>query len=128
MSTLVLTASGRADPAEAWERYAQPARWSEWSPQISRVEVAADRLVAGLTGRVVGPLGVSIDFVVDSVDEDARTWRWTVHRGPLTLHLAHGVTAEATGSATSLQLEGPLPVILGYAPLARFALGRLVRP
>jgi hypothetical protein len=127
MSIVTLNASGGADPAEAWERYARPARWSEWSPQITRVEADAERLVAGMTGRVVGPLGVSIDFVVDSVDEAARRWRWTVHRGPVTMHLEHGVTGGPRGSRTSLQIDGPLLVIVAYAPLARIALGRLVR-
>jgi hypothetical protein len=32
------------------------------------------------------------------------------------------------GARTTLTMSGPLPVLLGYAPLARLALGRLVRP
>jgi hypothetical protein len=30
------------------------------------------------------------------------------------------------GSETWLRLHGPMPVLLGYAPLAKFALNRLV--
>lgn len=126
MTIVTLHASGAADPAEAWERYALPARWPEWAPQIGRVEASAQRLAAGVTGRVFGPLGSYVDFVVESVNEDARRWAWLVRRGPLHLSLEHGVTAKARGCTTSLRADGPLPVVLFYAPIARFALGRLV--
>lgn len=126
MTIVTLHAAGAASPAEAWERYAVPARWPEWAPQISAVSYDEERLVAGQGGRVHGPLGVSVGFVVDEVDEAARRWSWQVHIGPLTLRLAHRVTAHPRGAGTSLRVEGPLPVVLGYAPLARFALGRLV--
>lgn len=124
---MTLTATGRADPDTAWERYAIPANWPHWAPQITRVEASTERLQAGTTGRVHGPLGVSADFVVDAVDEPARTWSWTVRRWPLTLRLHHAVRSRPQGSMTSLTVEGPLPVVTLYAPLARFALGRLVR-
>ena len=88
---------------------------------------ATFKLPAGTTGKVRGPLGVSADFVVDAVDEQARTWSWTVRRWPLTLRLTHAVRRRPGGSMTSLTVEGPLPVVALYAPLARFALGRLVR-
>ena len=57
-----------------------------------------------------------------------RVWVWTVRKGPLTLHLTHRVVPEGDGCRTTLEMAGPLPVLLGYAPLARLALGRLVRP
>ena len=40
----------------------------------------------------------------------------------------HRVVPEGSGCRTTLEMAGPLPVLLGYAPLARLALGRLVRP
>ena len=40
------------------------------------------------------------------------------------MHLVHGVDDDG---GTWLQVSGLLPVVAGYAPLARFALGRLVR-
>jgi hypothetical protein len=126
MTILTLRASGAADPGEAWDRYVVPARWPEWAPQISRVESSADRLEAGVTGRVFGPLGVYADFAVETVDEDVRRWAWSVRRGPLRLHLEHRVVARARGCMTSLSVDAPLPVALGYAPLAQFALHRLV--
>ncbi|MBE7186804.1 SRPBCC family protein [Jatrophihabitans endophyticus] len=126
MTIVTLHAAGRAAPDEAWERYADPGRWPQWAPQITRVETDEARLVTGMTGRVVGPLGVSVRFVVDEVDHVGRTWSWTVHAGPVQLLLHHAVRADPGGSATSLRVEGPLPVVLPYAPLARYALTRLV--
>jgi hypothetical protein len=32
------------------------------------------------------------------------------------------------GSTTGLRITGPLPVVVGYAPLAQVAISRLVRP
>ena len=128
MTVVTLHASGSADAETAWGRYLAPQGWPGWAPQITRVEASARRIAPGVTGRVFGPLWVSVDFVVERVDENARTWTWRVHRGPITLRLHHAVAATDRGSMTSLGIEGPLPLVLGYAPLARFALGRLVRP
>lgn len=127
MTILALSASGRLTPAQAWERYADISRWSEWAPQLSRVEASDDRLAYGVTGQLFGPMGVPVlDFVVASVDETARRWSWTVQRWPLTLRLEHAVTKKGGGSATSLRIDGPLPVVVAYAPIAQFALQRLV--
>lgn len=126
MAIVTLSAAGRITPDEVWERYADLSLWSQWAPQIRRVEATSERLEFGTTGRVYGPPGVRIDFVVLGVDADARRWAWTVTRWPVTLRLEHAVTKRGGGSATSLRIEGPLPVVLAYAPIARFALQRLV--
>jgi hypothetical protein len=129
VTTTTLHATGPLDPAAVWERYAVPAHWPEWSPQITGVELPVPRLAAGVGGRVRGPLGVALPFVVDEVDEEARTWAWTVTAGPVRLHLVHWVTAApGGGSTTGLRTTGPAPVVLAYAPLAQLALSRLVRP
>lgn len=130
MTTLTTRVHGPRSADEVWERYAVPSLWSTWAPQIRRVEMDADRLRAGTQGRVVGPLVARVDFTVDSVDESARTWSWTVRPAPLgwpELHLAHGVTARGSGSETWLEVTGPLPVVLAYLPIARLALYRLVQ-
>lgn len=124
---MTISASGSADAGTAWERYAVPANWPRWAPQITRVAASADRLAAGVTGRVFGPLGVSADFTVDAVDEPARRWAWTVSRGPLTVRLQHGVRPrERGGSSTWLSIDAPLPIAFGYVPLAYLAIRRLV--
>jgi hypothetical protein len=128
VSRLTLAAAGAAPAEQAWERYAQVAYWSRWSPQIRSVTCSSPRIRTGSTGRVHAAMGVGVDFVVDSMDETARVWVWTVRKGPLRLHLTHRVVREGDGCRTILEMSGPLPVLLGYAPLARLALGRLVRP
>ncbi len=121
---LRLAASGPVPPAVAWERFADLDRWASWAPHIVRAEPVGARLAAGLAGRVVGPLGLHADFVVDAVGD--REWRWTVRRGPLVVRLAHGVRPAGRGSRSWLELAGPAPVVAGYAPLAWYALHRLV--
>ena len=129
MTTLTLHATGPVGPGEVWERYAVPARWPEWAPQIAGVEVPVARLAAGVRGRVRAPLGVVLPFVVETVDEAARQWSWTVSAGPVRLHLVHWVAeGPDSGSTTGLRISGPAPLVVGYAPLAHLAIGRLVRP
>ena len=130
MAFLTLRAHGPAAPDVVWERYARPGLWSSWSPQVSRVEVDVERLAEGVTGVVVGPAGLSVDFTVDRWDEQGREWSWSV-RPALALRLGlvldHGVTPRDRGAATWLRIGGPLPVVLSYAAPARLALHRLVQ-
>ena len=129
MTTTTLHATGPVDPAEVWERYAVAARWPTWAPHITGVEVAVPRLAAGTAGRVRGPGGIVLPFEVEDVDEAGRRWSWQVHAGPVTLHLLHWVVpAPGGGTTTGLRTTGPAAVVLGYAPLAGWALRRLVRP
>jgi len=130
---MTVRADGPADPDVVWDRYVRPGRWPDWSPQIRSVSYPDEKLSAGGRGVVNGPCGLSIDFVVDEVDEINRHWRWRVTRAGIALTLDHSVSAdmdgEATGSGTTtaLDISGPAPIVLGYAPIARIALGRLVR-
>ena len=130
MASLTLHARGVAPVTLAWERYADPELWTTWAPQIQRVETAMGRLLADGTGTVhAGPLPrptLTVPFRVLAVDEQALEWSWQVRLGPMRLRLEHGVTATPDGSSTWLRLHGPLPVVLGYAPVARLALVRLV--
>lgn len=124
-----LGASGPLEPAAVWERYAVPALWSTWSPQITRVDSTSARLTAGTTGVVHGPLGVRVPFEVLSVDETRRRWSWRVRAALVTLELVHEVLGRPDGGTdTTLSVTGPAPVVLAYAPLAQLALSRLVRP
>jgi hypothetical protein len=118
-------APGRAPAEVVWERYAVPARWPGWAPQIRRVDYGAARLAAGVGGRVHGPLGVSVAFRVNEVDPVARTWAWTVRWGPVRLWLRHGVEPDG---ATWLTVRGPAPLVAAYLPVARWALRALTAP
>lgn len=129
MTTVTLHATGPVDPGEVWERYAVPARWPTWAPHLTGVEVAAPRLAPGVRGRVRGPGGFAVPFEVEDVDEAGRRWSWRVRAGPVSLQLLHWVLpAPDGGTTTGLRTTGPAPVVLAYAPLAGWALRRLVRP
>ena len=122
-----LSARGPVDPELAWQRYHRLALWPTWSPQVRSVSAAQPELAAGMHGRVHGPVGITVNFVVLAVDPVARRWTWTVSRGPLRLHLQHGVQPDPGGGCRSwLTLDGPAPVLLAYLPLAGYALHRLV--
>ena len=117
-----MVANGEATRAVIWERYADPTRWHEWAPQIR--EVRADgRLRPGLRGEVVGPAGVRARFEVETVDAARGRWSWTVALGPVRIRIEH----EVGDGVAVLVLQGPAPVVAGYAPVARLALQRLVR-
>ena len=122
-----LSASGPADPDTVWDRYTRPALWSTWAPHIREVDYPYAVVRPDSTGRVTGVGGVVAVFHVEAVDEEARTWAWKVRSGPLRIAFEHGVDA-ASGGGSPAWLVTPalLPVTVGYAPLARFALGRLV--
>ncbi len=125
--SLTVSARGQVLPEVAWQRYAEIARWPQWSPQIASVRASAERIAPGVTGTVRSPIGVGVPFTVDEVDEPGRSWTWTVRIWPVRVRLSHTVRPAHPGTRTDLQLHGPLPVLLAYAPLARLALRRLVR-
>ncbi len=114
--------TGPATAETQWHAYAHTARWPAWAPHLRRVDPEA-ALAVGLSGRVVGLAGVTARFAVTAVDAEAGTWRWTVTAGPVRLELDHAVG----DGWTSLTITGPAPVVLGYLPVARLALTRLVR-
>jgi hypothetical protein len=129
MSTVTLNATGPLPAAEAWERYALPRRWPEWSPQITRVEMPVERIEPEVTGKLFAPGGFSLNFTIDAVDEAARTWAWTIRVAVIRLRLEHWVEeAPDGGSIAGLRTTGPAPIVAAYAPLAQAALDRLVRP
>ncbi|MFH8487579.1 SRPBCC family protein [Streptomyces longisporoflavus] len=120
-------AAGAASVRTVWQRYADTAAWSTWAPQIRSVE-AERKLRAGMRGRVRPVVGPGIAFVVEAVDHEAHTWQWRVRLGPVRMRLWHAVLPrDPSGTIAELRIEGPMPVVVAYAPLARRALRRLVR-
>ncbi len=128
--TLRLFASGPLSVDEVWERYTQPFWWPRWAPHLRQVEYHEPAVVPGTEGRVRGVAGIVADFRINAVDEAAHTWSWSVHSGPVRVSFQHGVDAGPSGSAHAstawLETHGLWPVVLGYAPIARYSLGRLV--
>ena len=97
-------------------------------------------IAAGGTGMVHGPCGVSVRFEIVEVDQDARRWNWRVKVAGIAMTLGHSVSPQESGAGgsastgtggggtiTTLVIDGPAPVVVGYAPIARIALERLVR-
>ena len=130
--TLRLTVSGPRSVDDVWERYTQPAHWPRWAPHLREVDYPEPVVVPGTTGRVRGVGGVVALFRIDAVDEAARTWSWSVACGPLRLSFEHGVDEAQSGlgerSEAWVVVLGAWPVVIGYAPIARHALARLVAP
>jgi hypothetical protein len=128
-TTLSTGACGPRDPDAVWTAYATPALWPSWSPQVREVRCPHPEVTVrvGTRGQALGPGGLSVPFEVTEVDVGRRRWTWRVRVGPLVLAMTHGVAvASAGGSCAWLRISGPLPVVAGYLPLARLALGRLV--
>ena len=124
---LTVAASGTAEPDVVWDRYVHPARLSEWSPQIRSVDYPDPTIATGGRGTVHGPCGVGVAFEILAVDTDNHCWTWRVTVAGITVVLGHDVFPQETGSRTTLNISGPAPVVIGYAPIARIALSRLVR-
>lgn len=119
--------SGPLDAAAVWERYAVPGSWPDWLPQITGVDLSTPRLAAGAKGKLHAPMGVSIPFGVESVDEGARTFAWTIRVGLLKLRLENWVHDGADGgSVAGMRVNGPGPLVAAYAGQAQGALERLV--
>ncbi|MGL5852141.1 MAG: SRPBCC family protein [Phycicoccus sp.] len=123
-----LVAIGRLHPDVVWARYTRPSAWSTWAPHIRSVDYPLDTIAAGTAGRVHGPPGVTADFRIDEVDPDARRWSWSVRSGPLRLRFDHGADPHPHGCSAWMTTDAAWPLVLGYAPLASWALGRLVTP
>lgn len=132
---VAVSASGPAEPDVVWDRYIRPVRWREWSPQIQSVDYPDEELSAGGRGTVHGPCGVAVDFEILTIDSEKRCWSWRVRVAGITMDMLHsvesvipivGLTAGTT-TRTTLEITGPAPIALGYLPIARIALGRLVR-
>lgn len=115
-------------PNDVWDCYVRPERWPEWSPQIRSVDYPGETLSPQTVGVVHGPVGLRVAFQVMAVDATppVRSWSWSVSAAGVRLVLWHTVEAVAAGTRTGLTVQGFAPVVLGYLPIARLALHRLV--
>ena len=104
-----------------WAAYADTSHWHSWAPQIRRVQPRG-RIAEGMRGVVDGPFGARARFEVTHVDETAGRWTWRVRVGPACLTIDH----EVGDGVTAVVIDGPAPLVMAYAPVARLALTRLV--
>ena len=122
--------SGPRPADEVWDSYVRPQRWTQWSPQIRSVDYPGATISPHTAGVVHGPVGLRTDFRIVAVDANrpVRGWSWSVSAGGVRLFLWHTVEAIDAGTRTTLTVQGFAPVVLGYLPVARVALRRLVGP
>jgi hypothetical protein len=131
---MLVSATGPASAAAVWTRYVSPGIWPSWAPHIHAADYPHQTVRPATKGQLRGPGGVRLDFRVDAVDEAASRWSWTVSRRvpmsrlgfPARVRMDHGVEPHAGGSRAWVQIHLPAPVAGLYAPIARFALSRLV--
>lgn len=129
-TTLSTGACARADVQAVWDAYATPSQWSTWSPQVRGVRCGRpDGPVAvGERGEVLGPAGMRVPFEVTASDAEQHRWAWRVRAGVVVLDMCHGVHLLDDGRCCVwVRISGPAPVVVGYLPLARLALHRLVQ-
>jgi hypothetical protein len=127
MGSRSVEVGGPLEPAAVWERYAVPTSWPDWLPQITAVDLSTPRLSAGAKGKLHAPMGVSIPFTVEAVDEQGRTFAWTIRIGLLKLRLENWVHEGADGGAVAgMRVNGPGPLVGAYVGQAQASLERLV--
>jgi hypothetical protein len=124
---MLVAVEGTVPVEQVWHRYTRPALWSEWAPQISRVDIDAAVIEPGARGTVRGPLLTFAPFRIRSVDHTAHRWSWWVGIGLFGVGMDHGVDETATGSRAWVRIHAHRYLAAPYAPLARLALRRLVR-
>lgn len=121
MSTVRVRRRGPASKYTIWARYRDPQRWTEWAP-VRKIR-ADGPLRPGLEGEMLTRLGLTVVFDVIEVDEGAGRWTWVLRAGPLRYRVEHLVEEGRAG----MVITGPAPAVLASVPVARRALGRVVR-
>jgi hypothetical protein len=126
---ITLRADGPAALDLVWRRWTTPELWTQWAPQIRRVESSAPQLEVGVTGTVYGVvpnLGARWE-VVEYCGEEFR-WAWDAFAGPVRMHLeARSEARIGGGTSTTLVADGPAAAVITYAPVARIDLEGLLR-
>jgi uncharacterized protein YndB with AHSA1/START domain len=104
-----------------WDLLTDFDRWPVWGPSIRRVTSTADRVAAGVTGRVQTIVGIWLPFEISRV-EPGRSWSWRVAGLPATRH-----HVSASGPVRCRVQFTVAWVLAPYLVVMRMALGRLKR-
>ncbi|HEX9121936.1 MAG TPA: SRPBCC family protein [Actinomycetota bacterium] len=123
MSTVRVRRRGPASKYTIWARYRDPQRWPDWAPYLREVRTNGQLLRAGLEGEMHTRLGLTVAFEVLEVDEGAGRWTWVLRAGPLRYRVENLVEEGRAG----MVITGPGPAVLASVPVAKRALGRIVR-
>ena len=129
---VTVSASGPADPDVVWDRYIHPRVGRSGRRRSSRSTTRTTRFSAG--GRRHGARAVrDRRRFRDSRDRQRKALlelagqRRRHHPRDGARRSSRSVDAGAPATRTTLEITGPAPIVLGYLPIARIALGRLVR-
>lgn len=107
-----------ADAGAAWELLTSTRRWPEWGPSVTAVDPADATIVAGMTGRLLTPVGAWWPFRITQMDPP-RTWEWSVLGLPATTH-----RVEAVPGGCRVSFGVPV-VAIPYLVVCRVALSRI---
>lgn len=102
----------------AWHVLADLDAWPKWGPTVSGAELDGSAFELGATGRVWTPVGVTLPFVIDELDQ-GRSWGWRVAGVPAT---RHGVHPRDEGCRVWMSAPVWAP---GYLPVLTIALRRI---
>lgn len=106
-------------PEAVWPFLARFEHWPTWGPSIRAVDVDADEVGVGVTGRVRSTPGPWLTFEITQVSE-GRSWAWRVADVPAT---GHEVTTRGT-SGSLVAFDAPWWAA-AYLPVLRVGLHRL---
>lgn len=121
MRHLTATIDIDAPPSAVWELLAEFERWPEWGPSIRSVDVAADAVAPGVTGRVRTIAGVWLPFEITAVVPE-QSWVWRVAGVPATGHTLSARDGDRARAGFSVAW-----VLAPYLLVMRIALRRLKR-
>lgn len=117
-----------ASPEQAWELYAQPARWKEWAPHIRAPHgLGSPEVEPGASGHI-RLAGLAPVWAEITAKRPGRSWTWRVGL----VELTHTVEPNGSGGSTiGLAMRAPAPMELAiratYAPITKLLLNNLAR-
>ena len=116
----IRTSISIAAPVDAvWPYLAEFRHWPTWGPTVAAVDVDADEVATGVSGRVRTPVGLWLPFTITDVDP-GRSWAWRVAGVAAT---GHTVT-ETSPSTCEVAFTAPSWAV-AYRPVLRAGLRRL---